>query len=82
VVKDVKSNGGMVAELVTLCATRPLLQSPKRRWDCELSGGVWVFNGFREETILLVGEIVGYLSENKSSDGLHTSGIQYVCSVE
>lgn len=79
-VKDVKSNAGMVAGLVA-CATRSLLQSPKRCVEDELSGGVLVFNEFREETILPVSEIVDYLSSNKSSKGLHTSGIQCVCVV-
>jgi len=81
VVKDVKSNVGMVAVLVA-CATRSLLQSPKRCVEEELSGGVLVFNEFREETILPVSEIVGYLSSNMNSNGLHTSGIQCVCVVK
>ncbi len=66
-------------ELVTLCATRLLPRSPKRCLENELSGGALVFNEFREETILLVSEIVGYVSSNKNSRGLHTSGIQCVC---
>lgn len=63
VVKDVKSDVGMVAdevELVTLGETRDLSQSPKRRCEENRVEGVWVFNEeFRENTILLVSEIVG-----------------------
>jgi hypothetical protein len=64
-VKDVKSNAGIVAderELVTLCATRSLSQSPKRRFEDWKSREFLVFNDeFREETILPVSEIVDYL---------------------
>lgn len=62
VVKDVKSNVGMVADeagLVTLGETRVLSQSPKRCFEEGRVEGFWLSNEeFREETILLVSEIV------------------------
>ena len=68
-VKDVKSNGRMLADeagLVTLCATRFLSQSPKRRFVPGKRGVFWLWEVFREETILPVSEIVDYKNENEA----------------